>query len=153
MLSRVLGVKIIGGDYHRKTEFIPRIALSPTEDDVNFFIPSQVSPVPSASGVLSHHQQGPRLIRQMCWCRSLGPGLLPWPAVCGPVPNDEQPPVKIRLPPDQTNIRTTNVVYLEVLADEVSGFDDCLISRSTNYLLLLLAPSSGGITPMSSIRQ
>ena len=36
MLSRVLEVKIIGGDYHGKTELIPRITLSPTEDDANF---------------------------------------------------------------------------------------------------------------------
>jgi len=36
MPSRVLEVKIIGGDYHGKTEFIPRVTLSPTEDDANF---------------------------------------------------------------------------------------------------------------------
>ena len=35
MSSRVLEVKIIGGDCHGKTEFIPRIMLSPTEDDAN----------------------------------------------------------------------------------------------------------------------
>jgi len=29
--------------------------------------------------------------------------------------------VKVILPPDQEYTRTTNVVYLEVLADEVSG--------------------------------
>ena len=34
--SRVLEVKIIGGNYHGKAEFIPRITPSPTEDDANF---------------------------------------------------------------------------------------------------------------------
>ena len=34
--SRVLEVKIIGGDLHGKTEFIPPITLSPTEDEANF---------------------------------------------------------------------------------------------------------------------
>ena len=36
MLNRVLGVKIAGGDYYGKTEFIPCITLLPTEDNVNF---------------------------------------------------------------------------------------------------------------------
>ena len=36
MLNRVLEVQIIGGDYHGKLEFIPRITLSPTRDGVDF---------------------------------------------------------------------------------------------------------------------
>ena len=36
MSGRVLEVNIIGGDHHGKTEFIPCITLSPTEDDANF---------------------------------------------------------------------------------------------------------------------
>ena len=36
MSTRVLEVKIIGGDHHRKTEFIPHIILTPTEDEANF---------------------------------------------------------------------------------------------------------------------
>jgi hypothetical protein len=120
MSSRVLEVKIIGGDYHGKTEFIPRITLSPTEDDTNFSfkLKRRQFPVRLAFSVTINKAQGQSVKRVGIDLRVpvFSHGQLY--VALSRATNSQN--VKVILPADQEHTRTINVVYPEVLANEVS---------------------------------
>ena len=124
MSNRVLEVKIIGGDHHGKTEFIPRITLSPTEDEAKFSfkLNRRQFPVRLAFSITINKAQGQSVKRigidlripvfshgQLCVALSRA---------------TSSRNIKIILPEDQEDTRTTNVVYPEVLADEVSNANE-----------------------------
>ena len=120
MSSRVLEVKIIGGDYHGKTEFIPRITLSPTEDDAKFSfqLKRRQFPVRLAFSITINKAQGQSVKRVGIDLRVpvFSHGQLY--VALSRATNSRN--VRVILPTEQEHTRTTNVVYPEVLADEVS---------------------------------
>jgi len=124
MSNRVLEVKIIGGEYHGKTEFIPRITLSPTEDDTNFSfqLKRRQFPVRLAFSITINKAQGQSVGRVGVDLRVpvFSHGQLY--VALSRATNSRN--VKILLPPNQGHARTTNIVYPEVLTDEVGGSDE-----------------------------
>jgi hypothetical protein len=121
MLSRVLEVKIIGGDHHGKIEFIPRITLLPTEDNANFsfWLKHRQFPVRLAFLITINKTQG-QSVRRVgidLWIPVFSHRQL-YVALSQATSSQN---VKILLPADQEHTRTTNVVYPGVLADEVSN--------------------------------
>jgi len=131
MSSRVLEVRIIGGEYHGKTEFIPRITLSPTEDEANFSfqLKRRQFPVRLAFSITINKAQGQSVERVGIDLRVpvFSHGQL-YVALSRATSSRN---VKILLSPDQEDTRTTNVVYPEVLASEVSD----LLSMSLPVLI------------------
>jgi hypothetical protein len=121
MSTRILEVKIIGGDYHGKTEFIPRITLTPTKDEANFSfqLKRRQFPVRLAFSITINKAQG-----QSVGCVGIdlrvpvfSHGQL-YVALSRATSSQN---IKVLLPDDQEDTRTTNIVYPEVLA-EVSEF-------------------------------
>ena len=111
----MLEVKIIGGDFHSKTEFIPRITLSLTEDKVNlsFRLNRRQFPIRLAFSITINK----------AWGRSVGRvGVdLRIPVfshgqlyvVLSHATNSQN--IRVHLPNDQEDAQMTNVVYPEVL--------------------------------------
>ena len=150
MSNRVLEVKIIGGDHHGKTEFIPRITLSPTEDDANFsfHLKRRQFPVRLAFSITINKAQGQSVGRVGVDLRVpvFSHGQL-YVALSRATSSHN---VRILLPPDQTDLRTANVVYPEVLADEVS--DQAISYSVLTPTAPAVACSSGvALTPTQSV--
>ena len=119
--TRVLEVKIIGGEHHGRTEFIPRITLTPTEDESHFSfqLKRRQFPVRLAFSITINKAQGQSVERVGIDLRVpvFSHGQLYVALSCATNSRN----VKILLPEDQEDSRTTNVVYPEVLADQVSN--------------------------------
>ena len=124
MSNRVLEVKIIGGEYHGKTEFIPCITLSSTEDDTNFSfqLKRHQFPVRLAFSITINKAQGQSAghVGVDLWVLVFSHGQLY--VALSRATNSRN--VKILLPPNQGHAQTTNIVYPEVLTDEVGGSDE-----------------------------
>ena len=131
MSNRVLEVKIIGGNYHGKTEFIPRITLLPTEDDttLSFQLKRRQFPVRLAFSITINKAQGQSIGHVGIDLRVpvFSHGQL-YVALSRATSSRN---IKILLPPDQEGVRTTNVVYPEVLGDEVSNPNEHTFSSLT----------------------
>ena len=133
MSTRVLEVKIIGGDHHGKTEFIPRITLTPTEDEANFSfqLKRRQFPVRLAFSVTINKAQGQSVEHVGVDLRVpvFSHGQLY--VALSRATNSRN--VTVLLPEDQEDARTTNIVYPEVLANEVSN-------APAPFLALLTSP-------------
>ena len=120
MSPRVLEVTIIGGDYHGRTEFIPRITLTPTTDEANFTfrLKRRQFPVRLAFSVTINKAQGQSVafFGSDLWILVFSHGQLY--VALSHATNSRN--VRILLPTDQEGSQTTNVVYPEVLTDQVS---------------------------------
>ena len=119
--TRVLEVKIIGGDHHGKTEFIPRITLTPTADEASFSfqLKRRQFPVRLAFSITINKAQGQSVKHVGIDLRVpvFSHGQL-YVALSRATSSQN---VKVLLPEDQEDSQTTNVVYPQVLA-EVNAF-------------------------------
>ena len=131
MSTRVLEVKIIGGDHHGKTEFIPHIMLTPTADEADFpfELKRRQFPVRLAFSITINKAQGQSVRHVGIDLRVpvFSHGQL-YVALSRATSSRN---VKVLLPEDESHAQTANVVYPEVL-NEVSAFlaNACLILTS-----------------------
>ena len=124
---RVLGVKLIGGEHHRETAFIPRITLTPTEGQTGFtfVLKHHLFPMNLAFALTINKAQGQSV-------KEVGINLQV------PVFSHGQLYVALSRATNSQNIhvllpdadrdvcQTSNVVYPEVLVDVVSSISDFL---------------------------
>ena len=117
MSTRVLEVKIIGGDHHGKTEFIPRITLTPTKDEANFLfqLKRRQFPIRLVFSVTINKAQG-----QSVGCVGVDLQVLVFShgqlyVVLSRAKSSRN--IRILLPEDQENTQTANIIYPEVLAE------------------------------------
>jgi hypothetical protein len=130
MSSRVLEVRIMGGDFHGKTEFIPRITLSPTEGEANFLfqLKHRQFPVRLAFSITINKAQGQSMGRVGIDLRVpvFSHRQLYMALSCATSNRN----VRILLPDDQGEAQTTNVVYPEVLTEvSDSSLNTCSVSN------------------------
>ena len=114
MSGRVSEVKIIGGDYLSKTEFIPRITISSTKGDANFSFklkrPSRVLDIINKAQGQSVKRVGIEILTSECRFSLKDNYTWYFPG--------QQAAEMSRSFSDQGGTRTTNVVCPEVLTGE-----------------------------------
>lgn len=115
--SCLLEVMIIGGDHHRQKAFIPRIAMKPSSRQFPFLLRRRQFPVQLSFAMTINKAQGQSL--DVVGLRLLSPVFCHGQLYVALSRGTSSKKIHVLLPPNSvdTNLKTVNVVYPEVLLD------------------------------------